>query len=95
MPTGIQNSANQYVIDMPDAPGSVTRAINTLHEYNARVLSILTSFEDAPAGQKRVAIRIIIDDDKLPVFEQNIMDLDNYNIVSHNKDELKNLPSKK
>jgi len=93
--TGIQDGADQYVIDMPDAPGSVTRVIDTLREYNARVLSILTSFEDAPAGQKRVAIRISIDDDKLPALEQDIMDLDNYNIVSHNKDELKNLPSKK
>ena len=93
--TGIQDGADQCVIDMPDAPGSVTRVIDTLREYNARVLSILTSFEDAPAGQKRVAIRISIDDDKLPALEQDIMDLDNYNIVSHNKDELKNLPSKK
>ncbi len=93
--TGIQDGADQYVIDMPDAPGSVTRVIDTLREYNARVLSILTSFEDAPAGQKRVAIRIRIDDDKLPSLEQDIMDLDNYNIVSHNKDELQNLPSKK
>ena len=93
--TGIQDGADQYVIDMPDAPGSVTRVIDTLREYNARVLSILTSFEDAPAGQKRVAIRITIDDDKLPALEQDIMDLDNYNIVSHNKDELQNLPSKK
>ncbi len=93
--TGIQDGADQYVIDMPDAPGSVTRVIDTLRQYNARVLSILTSFEDAPAGQKRVAIRISIDDDKLPALEQDIMNLDNYNIVSHNKDELKNLPSKK
>jgi len=93
--TGIQDGADQYVIDMPDAPGSVTRVIDLLREYNARVLSILTSFEDAPAGQKRVAIRISIDDDKLPALEQDIMNLDNYNIVSHNKDELQNLPSKK
>ncbi len=93
--TGIQDGADQYVIDMPDAPGSVTRVIDTLREYNARVLSILTSFEDAPAGQKRVSIRISIDDDKLPALEQDIMNLDNYNIVSHNKDELQNLPSKK
>jgi len=93
--TGIQDGADQYVIDMPDAPGSVTRVIDTLRQYNARVFSILTSFEDASAGQKRVAIRISIDDDKLPALEQEIMDLDNYNIVSHNKDELQNLPSKK
>ncbi len=93
--TGIQDGADQYVIDMPDAPGSVTQVIDTLRNYDARVLSILTSFEDAPAGQKRVAIRISIDDDKLPDLEQDITNLKNYNIVSHNKDELQNLPSKK
>lgn len=93
--TGIQDGAHQYVIDMPDAPGSVTKVIDTLRNYNAHILSILTSFEDAPAGQKRVAIRMSIDDDKLASFEENIGEMNNYNIISHNKDELQNLPSKK
>lgn len=93
--TGIQDGAYQYVIDMPDEPGSVTKVIDTLREYNAQILSILTSFEDAPPGQKRVAIRISIDDDKLPDFVQDISTLENYHIVFHNKDELQDLPSKK
>jgi len=92
--TGIQDGADQYVIDMPDARGSVTSIIDTLRDYNARVLSILTSFDDAPAGQKRVAIRISIDDDKLQNFEADIASFEHYNIISHNKDELQNLPSK-
>jgi len=92
--TGIQDGADQYVIDMPDTRGSVTKVIDTLREYNARVLSILTSFADAPPSQKRVAIRISIDEDKLPEFEQDISKLDNYHIISHIKDELQNLPSK-
>ncbi len=93
--TGIQDGADQYVIDMPDAPGSVTRVMDTLREYNARVLSILTSFEDAPPGQKRVAIRVSIDEDKLPNIEEDILNMENYRIISHNKDELHNLPSKR
>lgn len=93
--TGIQDGADQYVIDMPDARGSVTKVIDILREYNARVLSILTSFDDAPPGQKRVAIRISIDDDKLPDFEQDIKNLENYRIISHNKDELHDLPTKR
>jgi acetoin utilization protein AcuB len=92
--TGIQDGADQYVIDMPDTRGSVTKVIDTLREYNARVLSILTSFADAPPSQKRVAIRISIDEDKLPEFEQDISELENYNIITHIKDELQNLPSK-
>jgi len=92
--TGIQDGADQYVIDMPDARGSVTQVIDILRDHNARVLSILTSFNDAPPGMKRVAIRITMDDDKLPAFEKALSDLENYHIVSHNKDELQNLPSK-
>ena len=92
--TGIQDGADQYVIDMPDARGSVTRVIDLLREFNARVLSVLTSFNDAAPGQKRVAIRILVDDDKLPLIEEAISQLENYHIISHNKDELQNLPSK-
>ena len=92
--TGIQDGADQYVIDMPDARGSVTRVIDILREFNARVLSILTSFNDAAPGQKRVAIRILVDDDKLPQIEEAVSQLENYHIISHNKDELQNLPSK-
>lgn len=92
--TGIQDGANQYVIDMPDGRGSVTRVIDTLRQYNAQVLSILTSFNDAPPGQKRVSIRIAIDEDKLPNFEEAVAELEHYQIVSHSKDELQNLPSK-
>jgi len=93
--TGIQDGADQYVIDMPDAPGSVTRVIDTLREFDARVLSILTSFEDAPPGQKRVAIRISVEDEKLPALAESITSLEHYTIVSHNKDELRDLPSRK
>ncbi len=92
--TGIQDGADQYVIDMPDSRGSVTRVIDILREFNARVLSILTSFNDAAPGQKRVAIRILVDDDKLPQIEEAVSQLENYHIISHNKDELQNLPSK-
>ena len=92
--TGIQDGADQYVIDMPDARGSVTRVIDILRNYNARVISILTSFNDAPPGLKRVAIRITMDEDKLADFEDDVSSLEHYTIVSHNKDELQNLPSK-
>ena len=92
--TGIQDGADQYVIDMPDARGAVTRVIDILRNYNARVISILTSFNDAPPGLKRVAIRITMDEDKLADFEDDVSTLEHYTIVSHNKDELQNLPSK-
>lgn len=60
--TGIKDGAIQYVIDLEDVPGSVTKVVQTLRDHHARVISVLTSFEDAPAGFKRVAIRIIAEE---------------------------------
>lgn len=92
--TGIQEGSHQFIIDMPDVPGSVTRVIDILRTNKARVLSILTSFEDAPHGQKRVTIRLVPDDDQLPDIEEKIAGLENYNIVHHGKDELEKMPTK-
>ena len=60
--TGIKDGAIQYVFDLEDVPGSVTTVVQKLREHHARVISVLTSFEDADAGLKRVAIRIIAED---------------------------------
>lgn len=57
--TGIQDGAYQFVIDMPDAGGSVSHLVDTLRQHKARILSILTSFNDAPPGFKRVSVRIL------------------------------------
>ncbi len=57
--TGIKDGAIQYVFDLEDVPGSVTAVVQTLREHHARVISVLTSFEDATEGLKRVAIRVI------------------------------------
>ena len=40
----------------------MTTVVQTLRDHHARVISVLTSFEDADAGLKRVAIRIIAED---------------------------------
>lgn len=93
--TGIQDGAHQYVIDMPDAPGSTTRIIDLLREKNARVLSILTSFSDTPGGRKRVAIRILAEDSVADEISREINTLENYHIIFEGKDELHNLPTKR
>lgn len=59
--TGIQDGAYQFVIDMSDAGGSVSRLVDILRQHKAHILSILTSFNDAPAGFKRVSVRILPD----------------------------------
>jgi acetoin utilization protein AcuB len=93
--TGIQDGAHQYVIDMPDAAGSTTRIIDLLRQNEARVLSILTSFSDAPRGIKRVSIRILAEDRVAAEITKQIEALEHYHVVFHGKDELHNLPTKK
>ncbi len=92
--TGIKESAIQYVFDLPDKPGSVTKVIETMRKHNSRVISILTSFEDAESEQdKRVAIRILLNDEN--EFENLNCDLEeNYKLIYHAQDELKGLPTK-
>ena len=42
--TGIKADAIQYVFDLPDEPGSVTKVTAVLNDHQSRILSILTSF---------------------------------------------------
>ena len=93
--TGIQHGSYQYVIDLPDEPGSTTRVIDLARQKDARVLSILTSFEDAPHGMKRVAIRVSVEESTAQKLGEEISALDQYHIVFQGKDELHNLPTKK
>lgn len=92
--TGIQDGSYQYVIEMPDQPGSTTKIIDLLREKEARVLSILTSFSDAPRGSKTVAIRITIDEGAAREIGNEIAGMENYKIIFQGKDELHNLPTK-
>ena len=93
--TGIQDGSYQFVIEMPDGPGSTTRVIDLVRKNDARVLSILTSFSDAPRGYKTVSIRISADEATAKELGTEIEGLEDYNIVYQGKDELHNLPTKK
>ncbi|MDA8164011.1 MAG: CBS and ACT domain-containing protein [Desulfobacteraceae bacterium] len=92
--TGIKDGAVQYVFDLPDAPGSVTKVIEQLRQSNTRVISILTSFNDAPQGMKRVAIRITAESpEHIDAITAKLSE--SYQIVHHGRDELKDMPKKK
>jgi acetoin utilization protein AcuB len=91
--TGIKDGAVQYVFDLPDAPGSVSRVVEVLRENETRILSILTSFQDAPQGMKRVTIRVTVsNEDQVDELTRQLSD--NFQVVYHGRDELKNLPTK-
>ncbi|MFH1215250.1 MAG: CBS and ACT domain-containing protein [Pseudomonadota bacterium] len=92
--TGIKDGAMQYVFDLVDEPGSVTKVVGTLRENNARVISVLTSFEDAPAGKKRVAIRVLpINPDEAESLSEMLAK--NFTVVFQGKDELKDVPKRR
>ena len=91
--TGITDGAIQFVFDLADSPGSVTKLVQTLRENDTRVISILTSYDDAPEGMKRVAIRILAKEGT-DIDELTKVLTENFRVVYHARDELKNLPHK-
>jgi acetoin utilization protein AcuB len=91
--TGIQDGAYQFVIDMSDAGGSVSWLVDILRQHKARILSILTSFNDAPPGFKRVSVRIL-PEQGIEALANEIAATSGYNIVSQSLDDLSNLPKK-
>ena len=92
--TGIQDGAFQIVMDMSDTGGTVSQLIDVLRQNRARVLSILTSFEDAPTGSKRVSVRIMPYNGEVDDLIKELEGMEGYNLVSHGIDDLKNLPKK-
>jgi len=92
--TGITDGAIQFVFDLPDTPGAVTKVVKELREHRCRVISILTSFEDASSGHKQVSIRVITEGET--DIDALIDELKkNFTIVYSARDELKDLPGKR
>lgn len=93
--TGIQDGAFQIVMDMSDTGGSVSKLIDVLRQNRARVLSILTSFDDAPAGSKRVSVRIMPYSGETESLIKELSEMEEYTIISQGMDELNDLPKRK
>jgi acetoin utilization protein AcuB len=92
--TGIKDGAMQYVFNLVDSPGSVTEVVKVIRENEARVVSILTSYEDAGEGMKQVAIRVMLPSTLTP--EKLTKELsEKFKVVFHAKDDLDKLPRKK
>jgi acetoin utilization protein AcuB len=91
--TGIKDGAVQYVFLLPDAPGAVTNVVKTIRGNDARIISILTSYEDAEEGKKQVAIRVMSDDESHAAELSKALHAD-FTVILEAKDELKNLPTK-
>ncbi len=91
--TGIKDGTIQYVFDLPDAAGSVTGVTEILKNNDARIISILTSFEDAKEGMKRVAIRIAAMDDEEEQKLFSILDKE-FSVAYRKRDDLSDIPER-
>ncbi len=88
--TGIQHGAIQYVFDLEDSPGSVTEVIKAMRIHHAQIISVLTSFDDAGKGNKRVAIRVMAEEGCN--CEELTKELEStFTVVYHGQDELSSL----
>ena len=90
--TGIKDGTLQYVFDLPDEEGSVTKVVSVMRSHKARIISILSSFGDTSEGIKRVSIRVDIADSEAESLNTELKE--NFEIVLYGRDELKNLPKK-
>lgn len=93
--TGIKAGATQYVFNLPDVPGAVTEVVKVLREHDARIISILTSYEDAGGdGMKQVAIRVTLPSKRASEQLAEVL-AKQFVLVFHAKDELDDLPTKR
>ena len=64
--TGIRRGGMQFAFELPDRPGSIKEVADMLRAQGGRVLSIMTSYEEAKEGFRHVYIRMTnINKDKL------------------------------
>jgi len=91
--TGITDGALQFVVNVDDEPGSVTKMVKYLRDHNCRIISILTSFDDVGEGKKQVAIRVKSGSGESLETLTELLQKE-FEIVHSAMDELNNMPHK-
>jgi acetoin utilization protein AcuB len=56
--TGAEKRGIQFGVEVEDRPGSIKEVTDIIREYGGRMASILTSYDLAPEGYRRVYIRM-------------------------------------
>ena len=71
--TGMGSGGVQFALELPDEPGAVTRAANIIRKHGGKTVSILTSYEEAPAGRRVAYLRMTgIDRQNLDELKQDL-----------------------
>jgi acetoin utilization protein AcuB len=55
--TGLEKRGVHVALLLEDTPGSIMQIVNLVREYQGRMASILSTYEKAPAGYRRVYLR--------------------------------------
>jgi acetoin utilization protein AcuB len=56
--TGVGSRGIQFAFQLEDHPGSIKEVADIIRKYGGRMVSILTSYESAPQGYRKVYIRM-------------------------------------
>jgi len=66
--TGLKSRGTQFAFELEDRPGSIKEVSDIIRGYGGRMVSILTSYDRAKEGHRKVYIRMYGVD--RPLFEQ-------------------------
>jgi acetoin utilization protein AcuB len=71
--TGVGRRGIQFAFQAEDRPGSIKELADIIRRYGGRMVSILSSYENVPAGYRKVYIRMHgIERSKLPILKQEL-----------------------
>lgn len=56
--TGVEHGGVQFALELPNNPGSLKQVLDDLRAMDARIVTILTSYDEADASVRRIYIRI-------------------------------------
>jgi acetoin utilization protein AcuB len=71
--TGIEERGIEFAFQLEDRPGSIKEVCDIIRKYGGRMASILTAYEGAPEGYRKVYIRMYnVDRPKLPLLKQEL-----------------------
>lgn len=92
--TGAYKSPIQIAFDIDDTPGSLNKLLNALREHGGRIVSVLTSHENMPAGRREVYMRLKdMPDNELQKLVEFLKK--DFKVLFVIKEDLSNIPRKR
>lgn len=89
--TGVEKRGVQFALLVEDSPGSIKDIADVIRNYDGRMVSILTSYDEAPAGYRKLYLRAYqMDREKLSSLKKELKEKATMlYMVDHRKNERK------